>query len=220
MIAVWPSPDGDEYALAFDRGRDRRLLVLPALFDEANKLRHFTVEVLRRLDVMGIDAALPDLPGCNESLAPLELQTIAMWTAAAEAAASHFRATHTLTIRAGALCAPAGLPVLRYAPTTGAALLRGLLRARILASKEAGLDEDREALLERGRREGLELAGYRLGASMVRDLESAEPTGGAPLATIAQADLGGAGLWLRAEPDHSHEQAQALAARVAEALAG
>ena len=64
------------------------------------------------------------------------------------------------------------------------------------------------------------LAGYRLGASMVRDLESAEPTGGAPLATIAQADLGGAGLWLRAEPDHSPEQAQALAARVAEALAG
>ena len=51
-----PSPDGDEYALAFDRGRAQRLLVLPALFDEANKLRHFTVEVLRRLDVSGIDA--------------------------------------------------------------------------------------------------------------------------------------------------------------------
>ena len=31
------------------------------------------------------------------------------------------------------------------------------------------------------------------------------------LANIAQADLGGAGLWLRAEPDHDPAQARALA---------
>ena len=50
MIAAWTAPDGgEEYAVAFDRGRARRVLVLPALFDEANKLRHFTVEVMRRL---------------------------------------------------------------------------------------------------------------------------------------------------------------------------
>lgn len=219
MVAAWPGPDGDEYALACDRGRDKRLLILPALFDEANKLRHFTVEVLRRLDISGIDAFLPDLPGCNESTAPLERQTLAGWIAAAETAAGHFRATHALTIRAGALYAPAGLPALRYAPVTGSALVRGLLRARIIASKEAGVEEDREALLERGRREGLELAGYRLGAQMVRELETAEPSGGVALANIAQSDLGGAGLWLRAEPDHSAEQADALAQRVADALA-
>jgi hypothetical protein len=35
------------------------------------------------------------------------------------------------------------------------------------------------------------------------------------LANIAQADVGGAGLWLRAEPAHSAEQADALAATVA-----
>jgi hypothetical protein len=219
MIAAWPGPDGDEYALAFDRGRERRLLVLPALFDEANKLRHFTVEVLRRLDTAGIDSFLPDLPGCNESSAPLEQQTLPRWLAAGEAAATHFGATHTLAIRAGALCAPANLPALRYAPTTGAALLRALLRARVIAGKEAGLDENRDMLLEHGRREGLELAGYRLGATMVRELETAEPTGGAALANLAQADLGGPGLWLRAEPDHSVEQAEALARRIVEALA-
>ena len=54
---------------------------------------------------------------------------------------------------------------------------------------------------------------------MVRALETAEPTGGAALANVAQSDLGGPGLWLRAEPDHSPEQADALAARIAEALA-
>ncbi|HYD24095.1 MAG TPA: hypothetical protein VEB68_04805 [Croceibacterium sp.] len=215
MIACWPCPGGEEYALAFDRGRRARLLVLPALFDEANKLRHFTVEVMRRLDAAGIDAVLPDLPGCNESLVPLDEQTLGGWRAAAEAAAGHFAATHALTIRGGALGAPGELPALRYAPATGASLLRALLRARVIASKEAGIDESRETLLERGRADGLELAGYRLGPQMIAELEAAEPTGGAALANLAQADLGGAGLWLRAEPDHSPAQADALATLVA-----
>ena len=219
-MSWWPAPSGDEYALTFDCGRARRLLVLPALFDEANKLRHFTVEVLRRLDAAEIDSFLPDLPGCNESPAPLERQALDSWIIAAEAAAAHFAATHLLTIRGGDLCAPDGLPTLRYAPATGPALLRALLRARVIASKEAGIDEDRESLLERGRREGLELAGHRLGAAMVRALETAEPTGGAALANVAQSDLGGPGLWLRAEPGHSPEQADALAARVAGEVAG
>jgi len=218
VIAAWPGPDGDELALVFDRGRSRRVLVLPALFDEANKLRHFTVEVMRLLDAAGIDALLPDLPGCNESLAPLPAQTLAGWQLASEAAARHFGASLVLAVRAGALCTPAGIPEVRYAPVTGASLLRGMLRARILASKEAGIDEEREALLARGRREGLELAGYPLGAAMLRQLETAEPVGAAP-ATIAQADLGGPGLWLRAEPDHSADQAAALAALVAQAVA-
>ena len=220
MIAAWPGPDGDEFALAVDRGRTTRLLVLPALFDEANKLRHFTVEVMRRLDAAGLDAFLPDLPGCNESLAPLAAQMLAGWRAASDAAAAHFAATHVLTIRGGALCAPAGLPEIRYAPATGASLLRAMLRARIIASKEAGLEEDRDGLLALGRSEGLELAGYRLGAQIVRELESAEPVGGAALANVAQVEIGGAGLWLRAEPDHDSLQSDALAARIVGEIAG
>jgi exosortase A-associated hydrolase 1 len=220
VISAWPTPaGGEEYALAFDRGREARLLLLPALFDEANKLRHFTAEVMRRLDAAGIDSFLPDLPGCNESLAPLEEQKLACWREAAEAAAAHFGATHGLSIRGGALCEPAALPVLRYSPATGASLLRGMLRARVLAGKEAGIAEEREALTERGRAEGLELAGYRLGPQLIRELETAEPSGGAALANIAQGDVGGAGLWLRAEPDHSPEQADALAGIVARVLA-
>ncbi len=215
MIAAWPGPEGDEYALAFDRGRTRRVMVLPALFDEANKLRHFTAEVMRRLDAVGIDTFLPDLPGCNESLAPLEAQTLADWRIAAANAAAHFGATEVLSIRAGALTEPTGLPVWRYAPATGASVLRALLRARVIASKEAGREESREALLEAGRAEGLELAGYRLGPALIRELERAEPSGGAALANIAQGDVGGAGLWLRAEPDHDPAQAQALASLIA-----
>jgi exosortase A-associated hydrolase 1 len=210
VIAGWPAPDGEEYALVFDRGRERRVLILPALFDEANKLRHFTGEVMRRLDEAGIDAFLPDLPGCNESRAPLEAQTLTGWRRAAELAARHFGATHALTVRGGCLCAPE-LSTWRYAPATGASILRAMLRARVIASKEAGIEETRDGLLEAGRKSGLELAGYRLGAAMIGELETAEPSGGAALANIAQSDLGGAGLWLRAEPDHDPAQAEALA---------
>jgi hypothetical protein len=220
VIGSWPSPQGgEEYAVTFDRGRARRLLVLPALFDEHNKLRHFTLEVMRRLDVAGIDASLPDLPGCNESLAPLEAQTLDGWREAAGAAAAYFGATHVLSIRGGAFCEPPQLPCLRYAPVTGASVLRALLRARVIASKEAGIAESSEALAELGRREGLELAGYRLGAAMIAGLESAEPSGGVALANITQAEVGGPALWLRAEPDHSPEQADVLAAIVAGQLA-
>jgi hypothetical protein len=217
MIAGWPGPDGEEYALAFDRGRAARVLVLPALFDEANKLRHFTVEVMRSLDAAGVDAILPDLPGFNESLAPLEGQSLVSWRTAAEAAARYFEATHYLAIRGGALVTP-HLPGWRYAPATGSSILRAMLRARIIARKEAGLEENREALLAQGRTSGLELAGYRLGPQMVRELETAEPNGGAALTNIAQSDVGGAGLWLRAEPDHDPEQAHALAAIVVAGL--
>lgn len=173
---------------------------------------------MRLLDLAGVDSFLPDLPGCNESNAPLETQTLAGWREATSAAAVHFGCTHTLTIRGGALCAPDGLPVIRYAPATGASLLRALLRARVIASKEAGLEETREGLFEQGRREGIELAGYRLGAALLAELDEAAPSGGAPLAEIAQGDLGGPGLWLRAEPDHSPEQVAALAALIARAV--
>src|SRR5690606_26401044 len=145
---------------------------------------------------------LPDLPGCNESPVPLQSQSLGPWRAAAAEAAAHFEATHVLAIRGGALCEPPGIPTVRYAPVTGAAVLRALLRARVLASQEAGVPETREALLEQARTNGIELAGYPLGPMMVSELETAEPSGGAALANIAQADLGGPGLWLRAEPDH------------------
>jgi hypothetical protein len=215
VIASWPTPAGEEYAVAFDQGRADRLLVLPAWFGEGNKLRHFTVEVMRRLDGSGIDSFLPDLPGCNESTAPLEQQTLESWRAEAAEAAWHFSATHVLAIRAGANIAPDSLPGWRYAPLAGSAQLRALLRARVLVAREAGRGEDRDRLLEIGRREGLELAGYRLGAAMVDGLAEAELPAAGKQRDIMQGDIGGPGLWLRAEPDHDPRQADALAAIIA-----
>jgi hypothetical protein len=215
MIAAWPGPVGEECAVVFDKGRKHRVLVLPAWFDEGNKLRHFTVETMRRLHGAGVDSFLPDLPGCNESPAPLDAQTVASWRAAAGAAADHFSATRVLAIRAAVAIAPEGLPGWRYAPLAGSSQLRSLLRARILSAREAGREENREALLAEGREQGLDLAGYRLGAAMIAELAEAELPVSTGQRDIAQGDLGGPGLWLRAEPDHDPRQADALAAVIA-----
>ncbi len=218
--ASWPCPLGhgetaDEMALSFDQHRRWRLLIVPALFEESNRLRRFTVEVMRRLDNAGVDCFLPDLPGCNESLQPLESQTPESWRAGIAAAARHFRASHVLAVRGGALLVPDGLPGWRYAPIGGTNALRQLLRARIVSSREAGLAETQEALLATGLKIGLELSGYRLGAEFIHQLHALEQSEAAQFWDIEQDMLGGSGLWLRAEAGEDRGQADALAAIVA-----
>ncbi|MDZ4308068.1 hypothetical protein [Allopontixanthobacter sp.] len=202
-------------ALAFDRGRRPRLLVLPALFDEANKLRRLIAEVMRRLDLSGVDSFLPDFPGCNESREPLETQTLDGWRGAAQAAAAHFGATHVLAVRAGCLIAPAALPGWRYAPTTGAKVLRSLLRARTITAREAGRVETVEKLSVLARKQGVELAGWKIGSMMFSALEKAVANTDSQQALIDQGDIGKGSLWLRAEPGDDPEQADMLAALVA-----
>jgi hypothetical protein len=224
VISTWTLTDAggeprEELLVSFDRSRAARVLICPAWFDEANKLRRFTLEVMRRLDKAGVDTFLPDLPGCNESLAPLEEQTLAGWQAAMAAAAQAMRATHVLAIRAGALLAPPHLPGWHYAPQSGSRLLRGMIRARTIAAREAGRMEKAEALLALGRSEGLMLGGWPLGAALIRELAEAEPQLAAGQSEIAQTMLGGPGLWLRAEPGEDPHQSAALAAIIARGLA-
>jgi hypothetical protein len=215
--AGWPCPlpggaTSQEYALAFDRGRERRLLIVPALFDEANRLRRLTVEVMRRLDGADIDCFLPDLPGCNESLQPLNVQTPDDWRDAVSAAAAHFGATHALGIRGGTLLTPAGVPCWHYAPVKGSSVLRQMIRARIVASREAGLSETQQGLLDKALADGIELTGHRLSADFVGQFQPLVPREGSQVQEIGQDMIGGGGLWLRAEPDEDRNQADALAA--------
>lgn len=219
--ATWPCPlpgggQAREYALTFDHARATRLLIVPALFDEGNRLRRLTVDVMRRLDSAGIDCFLPDLPGSNESMQPLEFQDTADWLDAMEAAARHFGATHALGMRGGCLFTPDSLPSWHYAPIKGAAILRQLLRARVLSSREAGLEEDRDTLDAMAREDGIDLAGYPLGRDFYVQFEPMVPR--VDVTVIAQDDIGGSGMWLRAEPGENPTQADALAATLAMAL--
>lgn len=199
---------GEEYAVCFDGGIARRVLVIPALFDEANKLRRFTIGVMRALDGACIASVLPDLPGCNESLAHLSDQTLTAWRDATRKAATHFEATDVLTIRGGALIAPDDLPVVTFAPVSGQTILRGMLRTAVLSEREAGREVTREGLLEKGLRAGLVLGGHSLNAQMLADLEAAQPV---QARSIAQAELAGPALWLRAEPGEDPAQSARLA---------
>lgn len=218
MIASWPCPgplgQSEEYALALDRGRARRLLIVPALFDEANRMRRMLVDTMRLLDAAGIDSFLPDLPGCNESLQDFTAQSLHGWRSAMVLAARHFGASEVLAVRGGALVFPNVLPGWVLEPAKGASILRQMLRARVIAAREAGRHEESADLLERGRTEGLELAGWRCGASLIAGLEHALPEiEGQRL--IAQSELGGGGLWLRAEPAAAPAQSAALARFIA-----
>ena len=220
MIASWsaPLPDGntsEELLIAIDEGRERRLLIVPALFDEANKLRRLTLQLMRRLNARSVDTFLPDLPGCNESLAPLAEQSLVSWKAGIIAAAHHVSATHILTIRAGGLIAPSSLSGWAYAPQTGAKTLRGMIRAQTIAAKESGREMSSDALGTIGREHGITLAGWSIGAQMFRELETAEMAMQSGVRTIPQDELSGAGLWLRAEPSDNWDQADNLATIIA-----
>ena len=218
MITAWPSPKGAELALEWKGNSSYRILILPALLDEANKLRHFTVEVARRIHGSGHGVILPDLPGQNESLLSQYDQTLVQWREAAAVAANHFGATHVLTVRGGAILAP-DLPGWRYASHSPSSQLRNLLRAKILSAREAGRFETSEALMKRGIAWGLNLGGFDLSGEMVAQLANLQLQPTEKQREIGQTDIGGAGLWLRPEPAFDSSQADTLAAIVAMELA-
>lgn len=222
---TWPCPTSavasdrdtvDEFAMACDRARAARLLIVPALFDEANRMRRFTIELMRRLDVAGIDSFLPDLPGTNESLQALNGVTVEHWQAAIMDAARHFRANAVLGVRGGSLLTPDHLPQWHYAPVKGAAILRQMLRARMLSARETGREEQRDVLETAARTSGIILSGHALAADFYCTFEKATPSPSATM--IEQAQVGGAGLWLRAEPDEDASQCARLAAILSQAM--
>ena len=220
---AWPCPapggSGEEFALvAGPDDATARVLIVPALFEEANRTRRMLVETMRTLAEARIASVLPDLPGCNESLAPLDLQSLTEWRDAMAAAARHFEATHILTLRGGGLLSPE-LPGWRFEPVHGAQALRPMLRARTVAAREEDRAETMDGLLAEARERGIELAGYRLGATMVRDLETAKAVDFAGQTTLTLDELGGAALWLRSEPGEDAALSIALAARIVADLA-
>lgn len=113
---------------------------------------------------------------------------------------------------------PPKLPGWHYAPVKGGSLIKTMLRARIIAARELGREENAAELMEQGRESGIELAGWPLSAEMLRQLDQLVPSRRSDLVTIDHETIGGNALWLRAEPDEDPAQADALAAVIAMAL--
>jgi hypothetical protein len=214
LIVAWPCPGGDEFAVALDRGRQLRVLIVPPLFAEMNRTRRLLATTMRALDGHGIDSFLPDLPGTNESLKDLAEQSLNSWRLAMAAAARHFGASHVLALRGGVLVFPNVLPGWVVEPVSGASLLRQMVRSAVIAAREAGDPVDSGALLETARHSGMTIAGYAIGAALVAGLDGARPLDEGQR-ELRQSDLGGAALWLRAEPGDDPAQAARLAAIIA-----
>lgn len=198
------------------------ILIVPPLFEEANRTRRTLVLAMRALAAQGFASVLPDLPGQNESLIPLDTVDLAGWQRAlADVADAIDGPVIIASLRGGALIdhiAKAGA-WWRLAPVGGASLLRTLMRARVAADREAGITASLESLQDMAKTEPLALAGNRLSPAMVAQLGGAEVQPAAPLRTVAlgHADdaIAGTPLWLRAEPGEDRAMADAIAADVA-----
>ncbi|MBW8294400.1 hypothetical protein [Sphingopyxis sp.] len=198
------------------------ILIVPPLFEEANRTRRTLVLAMRALTADGFAALLPDLPGQNESLVPLEKVELASWqNALAEAAATIDGPLIIASLRGGALIDhyPKAAARWRLAPIGGASLLRTLMRARIAADREAGRTSSLDSLQAEASTVPLLLAGNRLSPAMIAQLGSAEIQPVAPLRSVtlgSGADvIAGTPLWLRAEPGEDAAMAKAIAADIA-----
>ena len=192
------------------------ILIVPPLFEEANRTRRTLVLAMRALAADGFAAMLPDLPGQNESLVPLERVDLARWQdALAGVAAGIDGPTLVASVRGGVLIdhQVKAAAWWRLAPVGGASLLRTLMRARVSADRESGVTSSLESLQEQAKAAPLLLAGNRLSPAMVAQLSASEAQAVEPLRNVGLGADGIAGtpLWLRAEPGEDAAMAAAIA---------
>jgi hypothetical protein len=205
----------DEICLSFGGANDRRILIIPPLFDEMNRMRRVLATAMRDLASRDIGCILIDLPGCNESLSSLHDQRLNDWRDAVTACAEQLNVTHIASLRGGALIddGKPELPHWRLAPVKGASLLKTMIRTRIAGEKEAGKTVTEAAILAQAQAAPVELAGNLLGPAMLAQLAVAEPVA---LPQLTERKLGedimGSPLWLRAEPQDDAAFAANIAA--------
>ncbi|MCU0729714.1 MAG: hypothetical protein MUF41_06410 [Sphingopyxis sp.] len=195
------------------------IILVPPLFDEANRMRRTLALTMRALAARGHHALLPDLPGQNDSLLPTTDATLSLWKdALARIVAAQTAHVIIASWRGGALIdhgADGACGHWRMAPLTGASIVKTMLRVRVASEKEAGRPTTADALRTHAEHAGMiELAGNTLSSAMVADLEQAQPQPVAPLRTVTPADIGGSALWLRAEPGEDAAMADAMAADI------
>jgi hypothetical protein len=194
------------------------LLILPPLFEEANRTRYFLVEVMRGLAATGIGSILPDLPGTNDSpIATVEAR-LGDWRAALGALPDP---SATVAVRGGAILDDAVSTKFhwRLCPETGARLLRDMLRSTTLT-----VDVSLGDLEVAARTQPTALAGNRIHPELFVALEGAVPGETGTIWTVRMKDdpgaadsyLPGTPLWRRAEPGHDPGLAEAAVADIAQ----
>lgn len=215
-----------ELCLCHSTGSTRRVLLVPPLFDEMNRMRKMLVDVMHALGSFEISSFLPDLPGTNESLVALEQVSLSDWRQSLQACARQHDISHIASFRAGTL-AVAEMEAARhwiFSPVKGATILRTMMRTRVAADRESGLNTSLAELSGQAGVGSLELAGNILGSQLFAQLNAAEiPDMISQRIVRLEADskpadshIAGSALWLRAEPDEDPAMSFAIAQDIAQ----
>ncbi len=214
-----------ELCLCTASGSSRRVLLVPPLFDEMNRMRKMLVDVMHALELEDVGSYLPDLPGTNESLAAPEQITLSDWQRAIQACAQQHAISHVASFRGGAL-AVAAMPEAShwiFSPVKGATILRTMMRTRVAADREAGRNTSLAELTEEAAAGPIELAGNMLGPALFAQLNGADIPYMARQRIVrlasdskpADGQIPGSALWLRAEPDDDPTLSTAIARDIA-----
>lgn len=214
-----------ELCLCSAPGSSRRVLLVPPLFDEMNRMRRMLVDVMHALAGLDVGSFLPDLPGTNESLVALEQVHLADWRNALQACARQHHISHIASFRGGAL-AVAELQTARhwiFSPVKGTTILRTMMRTRVAADRESGLSTSLADLTAEAATGPLELAGNVLGSDLFAQLNAADiPEMDNQRIVRLESDskpadghIPGSALWLRAEPDDDPAMSSAIARDIA-----
>ncbi len=217
--------DRKEFCLSVGGQLSRRIMLVPPLFDEMNRMRKMLVDVMQALETLEVGSILPDLPGTNESLVPLEDVTLTDWQKAIEACAQQHEISHIASFRGAALTV-ANLRQIDhwiFCPVKGATILRTMLRTRVAADKESGGNTSLAGLTAEAESGPIELAGNNLGSALFTELNAAELPDLENQRIVrlesdnkpGDAQISGSALWLRAEPDDDPAMSAAIAQDIA-----
>ncbi len=208
---------GQEFLLRFGPANAPQIVLIPPLFEEANRTRHLIVSVMRRLSEAGFGTALPDLPGTGESSIPISNVNLSDWEAAITAASDFVRKATgqpilAASFRGGSLfdAAIGAKQNWRLSPETGARIVRDLQRTRSTKQGE---------VLAEGT---VDLAGHRFNANFLENLEKRTPSLAISYRTVrlktevADCDIkiDGGPLWRRSEPGDDQVLEDAIVADI------
>jgi hypothetical protein len=203
MIEAYRWRGGTEMLLRHGAGSPITLLILPALFEEANRMRRFTVSVMRNLAAVGIGSILPDLPGSGDSLTDLVDVSFADWQDSVSSLTENIFGS--VAIRGGALLDEAVRDRWRLAPDSGERLLRDMIRTTSFSGGVTATEID-----ERARISPIQLAGNLISPALYTALRQATPVPGAQITSVE-----GAKLWRAAEPGDDSDYARLIADDIA-----
>lgn len=196
---------GEELWTRIGVHHSQQILIIEPLFEEKNRTRRLIADIMRGLDDHQIGSTVPDLPGTGESFTDIATVTLNDWKDAIAAIDRAITPGVTVSFRGGALLDSGAERAWRFAPESGARIVRDLKRSQLASANATPL-----------------YAGHALSDDFIANLEAAVLPSHSAIRTVrlesdsaeADAKLLGTPLWRRAEPGDDVALAAAITADI------